>query len=429
MGVLEVLQLRYPQMKRLLSDKAIKAAKPNDSGKPKKYGDGGGLYLLVKSSSVGITKLWRYKYRMEGKEQTLSIGAYPALSLKAARDVHDLARDQLAKGIDPSKHKQHMRAVEVALKKDSFEAIAREWFVGRSGIWTENHANRVITRLENDVFPWLGAVPISTIEPPEILKCLKRVEGRGALETAHRIKQTIGQVFRYAVATGKAKRDQTADLKGALPPVRQNHFAAITEPKRIGELLRGCWDYNGEYSVQAALKLSAYLFARPNEIRRMEWVDLDLDASRWTVPAAKMKTRSVHIVPLPRQAVDILRDLEPLTGRYAFVFAGFANKKRPMSENTVNQAIRRLGYDKTQMTAHGFRSMASTTLYEMGYPSDLVERQLAHVVGNDVRRAYDRSESLPERKAMLQKYADYLDSLRVGAEVISIHKKKASVSL
>ena len=192
-------------------------------------------------------------------------------------------------------------------------------------------------------------MPISTIEPLEILKCLRRVESRGALETAHRIKQTIGQVFRYAVATGKAKRDQTADLKGALPPVKQNHFAAITEAKQIGELLRGCWGYNGAYTVQSALKLSAFLFARPNEIRRMEWVDLDLDASRWTVPAAKMKTRAAHIFPLPKQAVEILRDLEPLTGRYSFVFAGVANKKRPMSENTVNQAIRRLGYDNTQM--------------------------------------------------------------------------------
>ena len=412
-------------MRRLLSDKAIKAAKPNESGKPKKYGDGGGLYLLVKSSSVGITKLWRYKYRVSGKEQTLSIGAYPDVSLKSARELHDLAREQLAKGVDPSKHKQHLKAVKVALQEDCFEAIAREWFVGRSVIWTENHANRVITRLENDVFPWLGSVPISTIEPPEILKCLRRVESRGALETAHRIKQTIGQVFRYAVATGKAKRDQTADLKGALPPVKQNHFAAITEAKQIGELLRGCWGYNGEYTVQSALKLSAFLFARPNEIRRMEWVDLDLDASRWTVPAAKMKTRAAHIVPLPKQAVEILRDLEPLTGRYSFVFAGVVNKKRPMSENTVNQAIRRLGYDNTQMTAHGFWAMASTTLYEMGFPSDLVERQLAHVVGNDVRRAYDRSENLPERKAMMQKYADYLDSLRVGADVIPINRSQA----
>ena len=377
----------------------------------------------MKSSSVGITKLWRYKYRVAGKEQTLSIGAYPDVSLRYAREVHDLAREQLSKGIDPSKYKQHLKSAEVALHKDSFEALAREWFVGRSATWTENHANRVIVRLENDVFPWLGNNPISTIEPPEILKCLKRVESRGALETAHRIKQTIGQVFRYAVATGKAKRDQTADLKGALPPVKQTHLAAIIEPKQIGELLRGCWAYKGEYSVQAALKLSAYLFARPNEIRRMEWADIDLDASRWTVPAEKMKTRAAHIVPLPEQAVEILRDLQPLTGRYDFVFAGVRNKKRPMSENTVNQAIRRLGYDSTQMTAHGFRAMASTTLYEMGYSSDLVERQLAHVVGNDVRRAYDRSEDLPERTAMMKHYSNHLDSLRVGASILPFTKK------
>ena len=412
-------------MKRNLTDKAIQAATPQPDGKPKKYGDGGGLYLLVRESGGSVSKLWRYKYRVLGKEKTLSIGAYPEMGLKHARTIHDEAREQLSKGVDPSAHKQHLKAVKQQLAQDSFESVAREWFTGHSLTWTDNHAKRVLIRLENDVFPWLGSVPIATIEPPDVLQCLKRVESRGALETAHRIKQTIGQVFRYAVATGKAKRDQTTDLKGALPPVKQKHFAAIIEPKLIGELLRGCWAYKGDYTVQAALKLSAYLFTRPGEIRRMEWQEIDFQECRWIIPAEKMKTRAAHVVPLPEQVIEVLRDLQPLTGNYAFVFPGVRSKSRPMSDNTVRQAIRRLGYDNTQMTAHGFRAMASTTLYELGYSSDLIERQLAHVVGNDVRRAYDRSENLPERRAMIQHYANHLDTLRIGAEVIPIKRNQA----
>lgn len=412
-------------MKRNLTDKAVQNTKPAEGGKPKKYADGGGLFLLVKQSSSGISKYWRYKYRVLGKEKTLSIGTYPETSLKDARTIHEKARAELSKGVDPSAHKQHLKAVDIQLSENSFESVAREWFVGHSVNWTEGHAKRVIVRLENDVFPWLGTSPISQIEPPDILQCLRRVENRGALETAHRIKQTIGQVFRYAVATGKAKRDQTADLKGALPPVKTTHFAAIIEPKQISELLRGCWAYKGDYTVQAALKLSAYLFTRPNEIRRMEWSEIDFDECRWTIPPEKVKTRSAHIVPLPKQAIEVLRDLQPLTGSYQFVFTGVRSRTRPMSDNTVRQAIRRLGYDKHEMTAHGFRAMASTTLYELGYSSDLIERQLAHVVGNDVRRAYDRSENLPDRRAMMQRYADYLDGLRTGAEVIPINRNQA----
>ena len=418
-------------MKRRLNDKAIKAARPNENGKPKKHADGGGLYLLVKwvqalkhdpnNNELTISRYWRYKYNFAGKEKLLPIGKYPEVSLGDARKVHDGARELHAKGIDPMEHKKHLESLKLQLMENSFEAVAREWFVGHSVNWTEGHAGRVITRLENDVFPWLGKMPISTLEPPDILKCLRRVEGRGALETAHRVKQTIGQVFRFAVATGKAKRDQTADLKGALPPVKQKHLAAIIEPKLIGELLRGCWAYKGDYTVQSALKLSAYLFARPGEVRRMEWTEIDFDKCRWMIPAEKMKTRAAHIVPLPKQAIEILEDIKPLTGRHQFVFPGVRSRSRPMSDNTVNQAIRRLGYDNSQMTAHGFRAMASTTLYELGYSSDLIERQLAHVVGNDVRRAYDRSENLPERKAMMKRYADYLDGLRIGADIIPIN--------
>lgn len=419
-------------MKKKLTDTAVKAARPNSNGKPKKYGDGGGLYLLVKwvaankhdqgDSAKVVSRYWRYKYKFGDAEKTYSIGLYPEVSLKDARAAHESARELLAQGIDPMSHKKHLSELKHKLQADSFEAVAREWFAGHSLTWTENHAKRVITRLENDVFPWLGSVPIATVEPPDILQCLKRVESRGALETAHRIKQTVGQVFRYAVATGRAKRDQTADLKGALPPVKQKHFAAIVEPSEIGAFLRACWEYKGSYVVQSALKVSAYLFTRPGEIRQMEWREIDFNEKRWTIPASKMKARSSHIVPLPEQAIAILKDLQPLTGAYDFVFTGARDNRRPMSDGAVRQAIRRLGYSKGEMTAHGFRAMASTRLYEMVFSSDLIERQLAHVVGNDVRRAYDRSENLPERRAMVQHYADHLDALRKGADIVPIGK-------
>lgn len=403
-------------MKRTLTDTAAKNAKPQPDGKPKKYSDGGGLYLLANATG----KYWRYKYRLDGKEKTLSIGGYPDISLKEARTRHEAARELLARGVDPSSHKQAVKAERET--ENSFEAVAREWFVKFRTQWVDSHASKIIRRLERDVFPWIGKQPIAAIEPPDILECLRRIEARGALETAHRAKQNIGQVFRYAVATGRAKRDQTADLKGALPPPKKTSFAAITDPQEVGGLLRAMDDYKGTLATRTALQLSAYLFTRPGELRQMEWTEISFESARWEIPGEKMKAGKPHIVPLPRQALALLEELKPLTGRGRYVFHSTTDKAKPMSNNTVRQALRRLGYDNDAMTAHGFRALASTRLYEMGFHSDLIEKQLAHAVGNDVRRAYDRSQHIEQRTAMMQQWADYLDSLRDGAQVIPIRQ-------
>ncbi len=408
-------------MKRKLTDTAAKNAKPKPDGKPTKYSDGGGLYLHTMKSG----KYWRYDYKHPetSKRKTLAIGVYPDTGLKAARDKHEKARELLARGIDPSTYKQQSKAKLKAKTENSFEQVAREWFVKFQPTWVEGHASKIIRRLERHVFPHIGERPISEIEPPEILeKVLRRIESSGTLETAHRAKQNIGQVFRYAVATGRATRDQTADLKGALPPAKKKHFAAITDPLEVGELLRAMDNYRGTLETQIALQVSAYLFTRPGELRQMEWTEIDFEQSIWNVPANKMKSKQPHSVPLAKQVLTLLEEIRPLTGHRRYVFTSATDPKKPMSNNTVRQALRRLGYDNDTMTAHGFRALASTRLYEMGFESELIERQLAHVVGNDVRRAYDRSQRIEERTAMMQQWANYLDSLKEGAQVIPLHK-------
>jgi integrase len=272
------------------------------------------------------------------------------------------------------------------------------------------------------VFPWLGARPIGEITGPELLTALRRVENRGVVETAHRVMQNCSQVFRYAVATGRAQRDPTFDLRGALPPVRSNHFASITEPKAIGGLLRAIDVYKGSFITQCALRLAPLVFVRPGELRRAEWAEFDLDASEWRIPASKMKMRVMHIVPLSAQAVSILRDLRPLTGTVKYVFPGTRGKDRPMSENTVLAALRRMGYGTDDMTGHGFRSMASTILNEQGWNRDAIERQLAHAERDNVRAAYNYAEHMPERRKMMQQWADYLDGLKAGADVVPLLK-------
>lgn len=400
-------------MKRKLTDTLVRNAKP-----PASISDGGGLYLLVRETG----KLWRYNYRMDGKQKTLSIGSYPEISLKDARARHEEARALLARGVDPSSHKQAVKAARMAEVTNSFEAIGREWFVKFKHQWVDSHSSKIIRRLERDIFPWIGSKPIADLEPPDILQCLRRIEARGALETAHRAKQDCGQIFRYAVATGRASRDQTADLKGAIPPPKKNHFAAITEPKDIGALMREMVDYRGITETRIALQLSAYLFTRPGELRQMEWAELDLEQAVWNIPPEKMKAKRAHIVPLPKQAIFLLEEIRPLSGHRRYVFTSRTDPKKPISNNTVRQALRRLGYDNDTMTAHGFRALASTRLYEMGFHSDLIEKQLAHAVGNEVRRAYDRSQHIGQRTDMMQQWADYLDSLRDSAQVIPIRR-------
>jgi integrase len=406
-------------MKRKLTDTAAKNAKPTTDGKPKKYSDGGGLLLLANPNG---SKHWRYVYRMDGKEKTLSVGSYPEITLKDARLLHEEARALLARGVDPSQHKQATKGARQAEQANTLQAVAMEWLVKFTADQVPEHTARQQRRLERHVFPYIGGRIIGELEPPDILAVLRRIEAAGTLETAHRVKTIIGQVFRYAVATGRAIRDQTADLKGALPPAKGEHFAAITDPKEAGELLRAMAGYRGAIETNTALQLSAYTFTRPGELRQMEWAEVDTEKALWTIPAEKMKAGRVHVVPLCKQALALLCALRPLTGRRRYVFPSRTDTSKPMSSNTVRSALKRLGYDSDSMTAHGFRAMASTMLYELGYPSDVIEKQLAHTVGNDVRRAYDRSQLMPERTAMMQQWADYLDCLRDGAQVIPIRR-------
>jgi integrase len=400
--------------------KSLKAGiKPDGSITSKSYRvtDERGLYLEVTPKGG---KRWRFKYRFGGKEKLLSLGIYPDVSLKEARNRRDDHRKQVADGIDPS----DIRKAEKQSTGDqnSFETIAREWHSKFSANWTVGHSEKTLTRLVNDAFPWVGTKNINDITAPELLAVLRRVENRGALETAHRINQVCGQVFRYAIATGRAERDPAADLKGALPPARAKHYASLIEPKAIGGLIRAIQSYSGSIITATALKLSPLLFVRPGELRQAEWSEVDLENAEWRIPAEKMKMRVVHIVPLSKQAIEALKDIQPLTGRDKYVFPSNRTVTRPMSNNTINAALRRLGYTKEEMTAHGFRSMASTILNEQGWNRDAIERQLAHGEKDGVRAAYNYAQYLPERVKMMQSWADYLDGLAGGAEVIPINR-------
>jgi integrase len=397
-----------------LTDTAIRNAKI--AAKPYKLPKEQGLFVLINPNG---SKLWRLAYSFGGREKLLSLGKYPEITLKGARERRDEARRLIANGIDPSQYRQQEKARGAAAAANSFEAVAREWYAKHSPGWAPTHADKLIRRFENDVFPWIGSRPISEIEPPELLAVLRRIEGRGAIDTAHRAQQNCGQVFRYAIATGRATRNPATDLIGAIPPAQGKHYATITDPKRIGELLRLIDDYEGTFVTRSALKLASLLFVRPGELRRAEWAEIDLDAAEWRIPAHKMKARAVHIVPLSVQAVAVLRELNPLTGRGRFLFPGEYHRDRPMSENTVNAALRRLGFGKEDITGHGFRSMASTLLNEQGWNRDAIERQLAHAERDEVRAAYNHAEHLPERRKMMQAWADYLETLRDNRKVIA----------
>ncbi|MET0108150.1 MAG: integrase arm-type DNA-binding domain-containing protein [Candidatus Thiodiazotropha sp.] len=398
-----------------LTDTAVRRAKPHD--KARKLFDGGGLFLLINPNG---SKYWRFKYRFHGVEKLLALGVYPDVTLKSARDKRDAARQQIADGVDPSEARKAEKAARAS--NNSFEAIAREWWGKRAPNWSESHSSRIMLRLENDVFPWVGSKPIGDISPPELLTVLRRIEKRGAIETAHRIHQSCSQIFRYAISTQRAERDPAADLKGAIPPTRQKHHASITDPKQIGELLRAIDGYQGQFVTRCALQLAPLVFVRPGELRHAEWSEIDFDKAEWRIPAEKMKMSTVHIVPLSTQAIAILNEIKPLTGNGKYVFPGVRSNKRPMSENTITGALRRLGYASGEMTGHGFRSMASTILNEQGWHKDAIERQLAHMERNSIRAAYNYAEYLPERIKMMQAWADYLDGLKGGADVIPIKK-------
>ena len=357
-----------------LTSTAVSNAKPRD--KTKKLFDERGLYLEV---SPAGGKWWRLKYRFDGKEKRLSLGVYPDVSLKEARDRRDATRKLVADGIDPSEHRKATKSARADRAANSLEVVTREWFAKYSSDWASSHSSRMIRLFERDIFPWIGGRPVCEVTAPELLTVLRRIESRGALDTAHRALWSCGQVFRYAVATGRSERDPSGDLRGALPPVNGKHFAATTEPKQFAEILRALDGYEGMFVVRCALRLAPLVFVRPGELRKAEWKDIDLDAAEWRYVVTKTKTP--HIVPLSRQAVEILRELHALTGKGRFVFPGARTTSRPMSDNAVLAAMRRMGVGKEEMSGHGFRAVARTILDEvLQIRPDYIEHQLAHAV-------------------------------------------------
>ena len=400
-----------------LTDLAIRKA--TATGKVQRHADGGGLYLEV---SPAGGKWWRFKYRHGGKEKRLSLGTYPDTGLADARAKHAAARKLLAAGIDPGEQRKAEKLATQERGANTFAAIAAELLAQRAKKLVAGSADRERRLLENDLAPHIGNVPVADVTAPMLLRALRRVEHRGAVETAHRARMLASQVFRYAIATGRAERNPAADLLGALPQPDKTHFASLTEPADVAPLLRALWGYQGSPVVNAALKLAPLFFVRPGELRRARWADIDLDAAEWRYTASK--TGTPHIVPLASQAVDILRELQPLTGRGLYVFPGVRGRDRSMSENTVNAAMRRMGFDGDTMTGHGFRAMARTILDEvLGFRPDFIEHQLAHAVRDPNGRAYNRTAHLPERRKMMQAWADYLDALRTDANVVPIKCK------
>jgi integrase len=395
-----------------LTDQTIKAAKPRQ--KPYKLKDEKGMYLLVTPTG---SRLWRFRYRHAGRESMLGVGAYPDVSLKAARAQCDELRKHVAAKVDPAVIKR----AEKNARADTFKAVAEEWLAKlKIAPATREKADWMFREL---IFPHIGSMPVRQLTAPRILEVLRKLEARGKHETAHRTKQRISQVIRYAIATGRADSDPTRDLRGALTAIEVTSRAAITEPARVGELMRAIDGYQGDPATCAALKLAPLVFVRPGELRGAEWREFDLDAAEWRIPGARMKMGETHVVPLSAQAVAILRALHPITGNGKLLFPSLRSRERPISENTVNAALRRMGFAQDEMTGHGFRAMASTLLNEQGFPPDIIELQLAHQERNKVRAAYNRATRLPERRKMMQAWADYLDGLKAGAKVVPIRRK------
>lgn len=400
-----------------LTDIAIRKLKPN--GKITKSFDKLGLYIEV---SPAGGKWWRWKYRFQGKEKRLSFGTYPDVSLKDARDRCEEARRLLKSGVDPSQHRKAEKLARANSAATSFESVSSEWFEKQKPTWAEGHSARILRLLERDIWPWLGNRPISEISASELLTVVRRIEARGAGDTAHRSLQTCGQVFRYAVATSRCERDPSGDLRGALSPVRGGHFAAATEPEQLAKVLRAIDSYQGTLIVRCAIRVAPLVIVRPGELRKAEWNDVDLEKAEWRFTITK--TNTSHIVPLSRQAVDILRELHPLTGKGRFVFPSARGNKRPMSDNAVLAAMRTMEIGKDEMTGHGFRAAARTILDEvLKVRVDLVEHQLGHAVKDPNGRSYNRTSFLPERRIMMQQWADYLDKLKAGAEIIPFEQR------
>jgi integrase len=408
-----------------LTDTFTRQVKHTGKAAGDKHTDGGGMYLLVKAAG----RYWRLDYRHGGKRKTLALGTYPEVSLAKARQKRDKARELLAEGIDPSAAKRAAKSAETVASANTFAALAREFHALQADSWSAQYGARWIERMEKDLFPYLGRLPISAINPPILLDVLRKVEKRGAGETAHTLRQTAGQVFRYGIQTGRCERNPVSDLHGALKPLIVKHMSAVLEPVKAGELLRAIYGYTGQPMTRAALQLSALLFQRPGNIRAMEWAWSDLDGGMLTIPAEAMKRRlhqkingRPHLVPLAPQAVAILRELHPLTGHGRYVFPSLRTGERPMSDNTVNAALRRLGFTGEEMTAHGFRAMARTLMVERmpGVDAQVIEAQLAHNKSGPLGAAYDRADYMEQRRKLMREWADYLDRLRNGADVIQL---------
>jgi integrase len=402
-----------------LTDRFIQNLKANT--KQHKHFDGGGLYVHV---SPAGGKLWRLSYRYNGKVKLLSFGAYPAVSLKMARDRRDEAKSLLAQGIDPGERKKELKMLSAAHAENTFEAVAKEWHAKTKDMWKKKRAEVVLARLTKNVFPFVGKMPIATIKAPDLLSIARRMEERGAVYCAHSVMGICGRVFRYGIAVGKAEHDITADLRGALTPHKKKHYATITDPKKVGQLLRAIDDYPGHSTVSHALKLAPLVFVRPGELRNAEWAEFDLDNAEWRIPAEKMKMGEQHLVPLSKQTLKILHSLKKITGGGKYLFPSIRSDDRPITDATVNAALRILGYTKEEITGHGFRAMASTLLNELGWNRDAIERQLAHAERNSVRAAYNFAEFLPERRKMMDAWADYLTELKENAGGAATDRKK-----
>ena len=397
---------------------ALKAKQAKSKKRDYKISDEKGLYLLVKKSGA---KYWRLKYRFEGKEKLLALGVFPIVSLKEARERRDEARIAIANGLDPSELKRTNKILKINAANNNFKITAHEWYEKQMPQWSSSHSKRVKTAIDKDLSSTLGNRPIDTITPTEILDCLRKIEARGSIETAHRVKQIAGQIFRYAVATGRAVRDPTSDLKGALPAPKKNHLPAITDPEEVGKLLLAIDSYEGTFTVKNALKLAPLVFVRPTELRHAELDEINLEDAEWLIPAKKMKSKRDHIVPLSKQAANILENQLQLTMSEKYIFPSARNSNRPMSDNAILVALRSMGIPKEKMSGHGFRTVARTLLDEaLGFPVDIIEHQLAHAVKDPTGRAYNRTSHLVRREEMMQKWADYLDSLKNDASAENI---------
>lgn len=381
----------------------------HSTGKPKKHFDGGGLFLFVTASG---SKLWRMAYRFEQKEKLLSFGEYPTVSLKDARERREEAKKLLAKNIDPNAQKKEAKAAQLSEVNDTFKNIALEWHETRTVEFSAKHRGTVLFRLETYLFPAIGKAHIAKLEPQDILAVVRPIEQKGLFETSRRLLQLVSQIFRYAVITGRAKHNIATDLRGALRPRKVTHRAALTEPAKVGQLLRDCADYQGYFPIVCALRLAPLVFVRPSELRAAEWSEVNFEAQEWRIPSERMKMKQMHIVPLSKQALQILKELHPYSGNGKYLFPSIRTETRPISDVTLLNALRRMGYAKDEMCTHGFRSIASTLLNELGYNRDWIERQLAHGERDEVRAAYNYAEYLPERRRMMQEWSDYLYALR-----------------